>query len=184
MNEEIVLKNVILSKIYFLRNQKVMLDKDLAEIYGVSTKVFNQVVKRNSTRFPEEFMFQLSDNEEESLRSQFVTSNKFNFQRGGNKYMPYAFIENGIAMLSSILNTETAIQVNISILRLFKKTRHIMFENKDLLLKLQEMENAVGEHGRKIDILFRYIREFLEETPKNIAYKQIGFKQKSQEKIN
>lgn len=157
-----------------------MLDRDLAEIYGVSTKVFNQAVKRNSTRFPEDFMFQLSDYEDDFLRSQIVTSNESKLSRGGNRYNPYAFNENGIAMLSSILNSETAIQVNISILRLFNKMRHAMFENKDLLLKLQEMEKAVGEHDRKIDVLFKYIKEFLEENPKNVTYEPVGFKQKHQ----
>ena len=109
---EIQVTEPIIRKIYFLRGYKVMLDRDLAELYAVNTKAFNQAVKRNSTRFPEDFMFQISDIELELIRSQFVTLEKDKFTHF--RYNPYAFTENGIAMLSSVLNSETAIQVNIS----------------------------------------------------------------------
>jgi len=170
----------IIRKIYFLRGHKVMLDKDLAELYGVNTKVFNQAVKRNSTRFPSDFMFQINDFELESVRSQFVTLEKDKFEHF--RYNPYAFTENGISMLSSVLNSETAIQVNISILRLFNQMRHVMFENKELILQLTDIEKNVVDHDHKIEILFRYIQQFLEEKTEVKPYESIGFKQKYQTK--
>lgn len=106
---------IIQSKIYEIRGQKVMLDFDLAELYGIETKVLKQAVKRNLKRFPSDFMFELTKEEFGNLRSQFVTSNK----RGGTRYMPFAFTEQGVAMLSSILNSEVAIEINISIIRAF-----------------------------------------------------------------
>lgn len=111
------------SKIYSIRNQKVMFDRDRAELYAVETRILVQAVKRNINRFPDDFMFQLSKNEFDSLRSQFVISKK-----GGRTYLPYAFTENGVAMLSSVLNSERAINVNIQIMRVFTRLRNMLRE--------------------------------------------------------
>jgi hypothetical protein len=124
---EIIPIEKIESKIYSIRNQKVMFDRDLAELYGVETRILVQAVKRNISRFPDDFMFQLSKNEFDSLRSQFVISKK-----GGRTYLPYAFAENGVAMLSSVLNSERAIDVNIQIMRVFTKLRNMLREYEEL----------------------------------------------------
>jgi hypothetical protein len=124
---EIIPIEKIESKIYSIRNQKVMFDRDLAELYGVETRILVQAVKRNISRFPDDFMFQLSKNEFDSLRSQFVISKK-----GGRTYLPYAFTENGVAMLSSVLNSERAIDVNIQIMRVFTKLRNMLREYEEL----------------------------------------------------
>lgn len=167
-------KDSIVNKIYFLRGQKIMLDRDLAELYGIETKVLNQAVKRNSARFPEDFMFQVAENEEEILRSQFVTSNDYNFGRGGNRYLPNAFTENGVAMLSSVINSDRAIQVNIFIMRQFTAMRQIMAENKDLFIKIMNMEKTLTDHDEKLRTLFGYLKKLIqqEETPRE----PIGFK--------
>jgi phage regulator Rha-like protein len=123
-------KELIIEKmIYVIRDQKVMLDSDLAELYEVDTKVLNQAVKRNITRFPPDFMFQLTSEESESLMSHFVTSKK---GRGGRRYLPFVFTENGVAMLSSVLSSEKAIQINVSIMRIFTRLRSFLMLEKDL----------------------------------------------------
>ena len=122
-----------------------MLDSDLAELYDVETKVLLQAVKRNRDRFPEDFMFQLDQEEYEALRSQFVTSNK---GRGGRRFKPYAFTEQGIAMLSSVLNSKRAIQVNIQIMRTFTKLREMIESNKELKRKLDDMEKNMMQNFR------------------------------------
>jgi hypothetical protein len=124
----------ITSKIYLIRGQKVMPDRDLAELYGVETKVLKQAVRRNSKRFPEDFMFELSAGEFKNLRSQFVTSSW-----GGIRYKPMAFTEQGVAMLSSVLNSERAIQVNNQIMRAFTKLRQMLATNADLRRKIEDM---------------------------------------------
>jgi len=150
-----------------------MLDSDLAELYNVPTKVFNQVVKRNTGRFPIDFMFQLTLEEDHLLRSQFVSSKK---GKGGRRYLPYAFTEQGVAMLSSVLNSETAINVNIRIIRIFTKMSEMVMANKDLLLRLTKVEKELASHGESIAIVFDYLDQFInyQERPKEI----IGFRQK------
>ena len=164
--------------IFLLRGEKVMLDSDLAELYGVSTKVLNQAVKRNQDRFPKDFMFQLTvkefqevsrHQEEESLKSQFVTSKR----RGGRRSFPYAFTEQGVAMLSSVLNSKRAIQVNIEIMRTFVRLRQILATHKDLARKLQELE-------KKYDSQFKGVFEVLHElmaSPEK-EKRKIGFTRK------
>lgn len=134
---EIVPQEIIESKILFIRGKKVMLDRDLAVLYGVETRALNQAVRRNIKRFPSDFMFQLSQEEASELsRSQFVT-----LKRGQNiKYLPFAFTENGVAMLSSVLNSERAITVNIQIMRTFTRIREMIATHKDLQKKIEEME--------------------------------------------
>ena len=164
---------IIKDKIYLIRGQKVMLDSDLAELYEVETKVLNQSVKRNSTRFPEDFMFQLSDNELDSLKSQSVTSKKYNFSspgRGGVRKFPYVFTEQGVAMLSSVLRSDKAIQVNIAIMRAFVMMRQYAMNFKDLKDKLDELE---ARYDNKFEDIYEVLDQLL--SAKN-ERKEIGFK--------
>ena len=166
-------EELIINKIYLIRDRKVMLDKDLAELYNVETKAFNQAVKRNMQRFPPDFLFQLTPKEYENLRSQIVTSSW-----GGSRYVPYAFTEQGVAMLSSVLKSETAIQVNIQIVRLFTKMRELILGNKEVLLKLADLEKKVNASEDDIKIIFSYLRELLQ--PPNPPRNKIGFKQENE----
>ena len=167
---------IIQNKIYEIRGQNVMLDSDLAELYEVETKVLNQGVKRNSTRFPEDFMFQLTDNEYINLRTQIVTSSLSNY--GGQRYNPYVFTEQGVAMLSSVLRSEKAVQVNIAIMRTFVAIRQYAFGYKDLKEKIEQIESI---HGGQINDIHQVLNELL--NPENNR-KEIGFQKeitKSQE---
>ncbi|HET7118714.1 MAG TPA: ORF6N domain-containing protein [Hanamia sp.] len=149
-----VQEETILEKIYLIRGQKVILDRDLAEMYGVEVRVLNQAVKRNASRFPEDFMFQLTEIEFKSLISQIVISKKKG--RGGTRKPPYAFTEQGVAMLSSVLNSETAIQVNIQIIRLFTKMKQLILDNKDLWMKIEKIEQHLIKNvgtGRDLSLL-------------------------------
>jgi hypothetical protein len=137
--------SIIQSKIYEIRGHKVMLDFDLAALYDVHTKIFNQAVKRNSTPFPPDFKFQLEEKEFESLRSQIVTSN-----RGGRRYAPFAFTEQGVAMLSSVLNSEKAIEANIVIMRTFVLIRQHALEYKDLAEKIKKLENKYNKNFKEV----------------------------------
>lgn len=163
----------ILEKIYLIRGQKVMLDRDLAEMYGVEVKRLNQAVKRNATRFPEDFMFRLTQDENNFLRSQFVTLEKGKY----SKYPPYAFTEQGVAMLSSVLNSETAIQVNIQIIRLFTKMKQLILDNKDLWMKIEKIEQHLMQNDEEIKTIFTYLKKLLiqENKPRN----PIGFRASS-----
>ena len=156
--------------IYVMRGQRVMLSTDLARLYGVAPKVLVQAVKRNPARFPDDFMFLVDWQEVPFLRSQFVTL------EGRGKYMkypPYAFTEQGVAMLSSVLRSERAIEVNVAIMRAFVKLREALTAHKELAEKLAELEDRVTSHGEGIQTLFEAIRRLMErpETPK----KRIGF---------
>jgi len=165
-----VSEETIVEKIYIIRGRKVMLDRDLAEMYGVEVRVLNQAVKRNSIRFPEDFMFQLTKEEDDSLRSQFVI-----LKRGKHsKYFPFAFTEQGVAMLSSVLNSETAIQVNIQIIRLFTKMKQLILDNKDLWMKIEKIEQHLLKNDEEIKTIFAYLKKLLiqENKPRN----PIGFK--------
>ena len=152
-------------KILLIRGQKVMLDRDLAKLYGVPTKSLNLAVKRNLDRFPSDFMFQLTEEEFFNLRFQFETSSW-----GGQRYLPYAFTENGVAMLSSVLNSKRAVQVNIQIMRTFTKLREIISANKDLSRRLDELEKKYDAQFR---VVFDAIRELM--TPPETKHRRIGF---------
>ena len=157
--------------IYLIRGHKVMLDSDLAQMYGVSTKVFNQAVKRNVERFPGDFMFKLHRQEaNELLRSQIVTSK---IGRGGRRYLPYVFTELGVAMLSSVLQSKRAIQSNIAIMRAFARMRQMVANDKEFAKKLLELERKLEGHDQQIQALFEAIRQLvgLPEPPK----RRIGF---------
>jgi phage regulator Rha-like protein len=148
-------------KIYVIRDQKVMLDSDLAELYEVQTKILNKAVKRNLDRFPEDFMFRVAPEEIESLRFQIGTSNT---SQGGRRYMPYVFSEHGVAMLSSVLNSKRAVQMNIAIIRAFIKLREVLATHKDLAHKIDDLEFKYQEHDHELKVVFDAIRKLI-STP-------------------
>ena len=167
MNELIPIE-IIENKILLIREHKVMLDSDLAALYDVPTKRLNEQVRRNLKRFPSDFMFQLTSEETDSLRSQIVTSKP---GRGGRRYSPYVFTEQGVAMLSSVLNSDRAIEVNILIMRAFVKLREMLSTHKDLAKKLEEMERKYDDQFKMI---FDAIRELMKPPePKRL---RIGFR--------
>jgi hypothetical protein len=155
-------------RILLIRGQRVLLDSDLAQLYGVRTGAFNQAVRRSFQRFPPDFMFQLTDAETESLRSQFATSKK---GRGGRRYNPLAFTEQGVAMLSSVLRSERAVQVNIAIMRAFVKLREILSSHRDLALRLNKMEK---EYDARFKVIFDAIRDLMRPPQKPRG--RIGFR--------
>ncbi|MEJ2695551.1 MAG: ORF6N domain-containing protein [Candidatus Sulfobium sp.] len=170
--KELILVEFIESKIYLISGHKVMLDSDLAELYGVETRALVQAVKRNIGRFPTDFMFQLNFQDLAALRSQTVTLKKGRGQH--RKYAPYVFTENGVAMLSSVLTSERAIQVNIAIMRVFVKLREMIASNKDLTKRLDALEKKYDAQFR---VVFDAIRELMRapERPR----RKIGFKRES-----
>jgi len=171
---------IIATRIQELKGKKVMLDRDLAKLYGVEVKRLKEQVKRNIKRFPGDFMFHLSWEEVKSSRSQFAALNSrpqiVTLKQGENvKYLPYAFTEQGVAMLSSVLNSERAIQVNILIMRAFTKLREILLTHKELAVKIEALEKKYAEHDKTIKAIFEAIKQLLEPPPakeKNI----IGFR--------
>lgn len=169
----IIPKEAIERKILFIRGKNAMLDRDLARLYNVPTRVLNQSVRRNSERFPLDFMFQLNKEEFEDWKSQFVMSKS---DRMGLRRSPYAFTEHGILMLSSVLNSKKAVQVNIAIMRIFVKLREIMHLNKDLTLRLESLERAAEKQGEQIHLIFQVIEQLMdiEKKPK----RKIGFYEK------
>ena len=162
----------IQQSILLLRGQKVMLGTDLADLYGVPVKVLNQAVKRNAERFPGDFVFQLTRQEVKNLKSQFVTSSWGGIRRAN----PYAFTEQGVAMLSSVLNSKRAIQVNIAIMRAFVKLRQILSTHKELAHKLNELERKTEKHDMEIQGIFEAIRQLMAPPPEK-PRRMIGFKQ-------
>ncbi len=163
---------IIERKIYLIRGCKVMLDSDLAELYQVPTKVLNQAVRRNLDRFPADFMFQLNEEELENLRSQFVTSST---GHGGSRYLPYAFTEHGVAMLSSVLSSKRAVALNILIIRAFVRLREYLATHKDLARKLEDVERTQQEHSAHIEQIYGYIQRLIEPAPET-SKRRIGFK--------
>ena len=159
--------------IFLIRGHKVMLDADLAELYGVTTKRLNEQVRRNLSRFPADFMFQLDGQEASALRSQIATSKE---GRGGRRYLPYVFTEQGVAMLSRVLNSERAIEVNIAIMRVFVRLREMMATHKELAFKLVELEERLEGHDEQIQNIFEAIRQLM--TPPEGPRKKIGFEVK------
>ena len=160
----------IINKIVFLRSERVLLDRDIAELYGVETKQLKRAVRRNLNRFPSDFMFEVTRDEYNSLRSQVGT-----LKRGAHsKYLPMAFTEQGVAMLSSVLNSDRAIEVNISIMRAFVQLRKISLSPVDFAKKLSELEAQFDDHDEKIEAIFRVIQELIgpDQKPKK---KRIGY---------
>jgi len=170
MKDYLVQEEIIEQKIFMIRGHKVILDRYLAMLYGVSVKRLNEQVKRNLKRFPNDFMLLLTGKEVMNLRSQFATSSW-----GGRRYSPYAFTEQGVSMLSGILNSERAIQVNIAIMRAFVKLRQILSMNKELAYKLNELERKTEKHDTEIQAIFEAIRQLM--APLSLKNRpQIGFK--------
>ena len=154
---KLIAAELIAQRILEVREKKVILDKDLARLYGVEVKVLNQAVRRNIRRFPEDFMFQLSWDEAKCLRSQIVT-----LKQGQNiKYLPYVFTEQGVAMLSSVLNSERAIQVNILIMRAFTKLREVLINYKGLVEKIEALENKYAGHDETIKAILNAIKQLV-----------------------
>jgi hypothetical protein len=168
-------EEIIISKIYFVRSNRVMLAQDLAELYQVDTKALNQQVKRNIGKFPERYMFQLTKDEYDRLRSQNVT-----LKRGQHiKYLPYAFTEHGILMLSSVLNSERADKVNMLIIDTFIKLREILFLHKDMIHQLEKVQNKLEEHDNQLLLVFKYLKQFEQAKQQKSEQKnrpKIGFK--------
>jgi phage regulator Rha-like protein len=159
---------IIERKIYLIRSHKVMLDSDLAKLYGVPIKRLNEQVRRNLKRFPVDFMFQLTKDEADSLRSQIASLK--NGRGEHRKYLPYAFTENGVAMLSSVLNSERAIDVNIQIMRTFTKLREMLLTHKDLQKKIEELER---KYDTQFKVVFDAIRQLM--APPEPKKRKIGF---------
>lgn len=153
MSKKIIPNEAVMSKIYIFRDQKVMIDRDLAELYGVETKYLKRQVKRNIGRFPDDFMFELSKDEFEDWRSQFVTSKS---DRKGLRYAPFVFTEQGVAMLSGVLNSERAIQMNIQIMRIFTKMRQLVLSHKELIKRMDKFEDTLEGQSHEIQVLFEY----------------------------
>jgi len=178
-NQNLIPVEIIINKIFLIRGKKIMFNKNLAQLYNVETKALKQQVKRNRERFPKNFMFELTkkefrnwknkilDQENLSLRSQIVTS-----KRGGSRYLPYVFTEQGVAMLSSVLKSKKAIQVNIQIIRTFTKLREILLTHKKLREKIEKMET---KYNQKFKTIFQVIKNLIQEKA-NLPTKKIGFK--------
>ena len=170
-------EEVILAKIFLFRGHKVMIDRDLAGLYGIETRTLNQAVRRNLKRFPEDFMFQLTSKEFENWKSQIVMSNT---ERMSIRKAPLVFTELGIAMLSSVLNSDQAISVNIQIIRIFITMRRMLSSQKDLILALERIQDRQMDHEQKISLIFRYIRKIQETEREENDFSErqrIGFKQ-------
>jgi hypothetical protein len=159
-----------MSRIYFFREQKVMIDGDLAELYGVETKRLNEQVKRNIERFPEDFMFQLTEVEFSNLRSQIATSSW-----GGRRKPPFVFTEHGVLMLSSVLNSERAIKVNIQIMRIFTKVREFFADNLSVKLEIEEIKKKLQNQDKNIELVFKYLDELIEKQENPKPRRKIGF---------
>jgi len=172
----IVNDETILNKILIIRDQRVMIDSDMAELYGVSTKRLNEAVKRNTLRFPVDFMFQLTKPEKEELVANCDHLGKLKF----SPHLPYVFTEHGAVMLASVLNSERAIHVNIQIVRIFNKMREVLLSHKDLLLEIQKINSKLNNHEDKILLVFEYLKQFEQNKIQELKkqnHTKIGFKQ-------
>ncbi len=175
-NSLIVPEEVIVTKIYFVRGMKVMLDRDLAELYQVETKQLKRQVKRNLDRFPEDFMFELTKKEYDFLRSQIGT-----LKRGAHpKYLPIVFTEQGVSMLSSVLNSKQAINVNIQIMRIFTKVRQMLTDNLIVKLEIEEIKKKLKNHDKNIELVFSYLDELIEKQEPPQPRKRVGYKRKNE----
>jgi len=176
MTKSITIRDeVVMNKIYLIRELKVMLDRDLAELHGVKAIRLREQVKRNQERFPEKFMFQLTEKEVETMVSQNAIPSKR--QLGG--YLPYAFTEHGVLMLANVLKSQRAITMSIRIIEIFVKLREVLLTHKDILLKLEQLETRVVRQDGDIKLIFKYLRELL--NPKAEPMRKIGFKHKKED---
>ena len=171
-NQEYTIPEIqVTSKIFIVRNKKIMLDRDLAELYEVETRVLNQAVNRNIERFPLEFMFQLTSGEFEILKSQIVTSSW-----GGTRKMPFAFTEYGVAMLSSVLRSKRAIQVNIQVMLVFSKIREILLDTLSMKLDIDEIKRRLSNQDKNLELVFSYLDELIGKKENPAPRRPIGFK--------
>lgn len=174
-SELIVSDETVISKIYYIRGHKVMLDRDLAELYGVQPIRLREQVKRNAERFPANFMFQLNEDEADSMVSQNAIPSKKHL--GG--YLPYAFTEHGVLMLANVLRSKTAMQVSVRIIEIFVKMREMLSTHKDVLLKLEQLERKVTDHDEDIQVIFEYLKQLLD--PPQEPRPRIGFRRPGEE---
>jgi len=170
-NQSLLSEETISNKIYYIRGQKVMLAFDLAILYNVETKRLNEQVKRNSSRFPEDFTFQLTENEFENLKSQIATSSW-----GGSRTLPYAFTEHGILMLSSVLKSDKAIQTNIQIMRIFTKVRQMLLDTTEIKVDILQIQKKLENHDKNIELVFSYLDELTEKKENESERVKIGYK--------
>ncbi|MBL7137815.1 MAG: ORF6N domain-containing protein [Bacteroidales bacterium] len=174
-------EEVITSRIYIIRGIKVMIDRDLALLYGVETRELNQAVRRNLKRFPEDFMFQMNAEDLENWKSQIVISNR---EKMGIRHHPLVFTEQGVAMLSSVLNSEQAIAVNIQIIRVFTRLRHLLESHTEILQKLEELSKKGLKHDNQIILIFEYLKQLEKAKQEDLDFKakrRIGYKRNDQE---
>ena len=169
----IIPDELVINKIYYIREQKVMIDRDLALLYQVETRILKQAVRRNINRFPSDFMFEMKKEEFENWRSQFVISNS---DQMGLRYLPFCFTEQGVAMLSSVLNSERAINVNIQIIRIFTRIRQMLIDNTELRLEIEKIKTKLDKQGKNMELVFRYLDELIERKIEPIPRKRIGYK--------
>ena len=167
---------VVISKIYLIRGQKVMIDRDLAELYGVETKRLKEAVRRNIERFPEDFMFEMNKSEFDQWRKDNITEAD---DKQGLRYAPFCFTEQGVTMLSCVLNSKRAIEVNIQVIRIFTRLREMVLTHKDILLKLEQLERKAVRQDGDIKLIFKYLKELL--NPKTEPMRRIGYKRKDEE---
>lgn len=172
MENQIIPDEIIMNQIYYIRNQKVMLDFDLAKLYEVETKQLKRQVRRNIDRFPDDFMFELSQDEYQILRSQIGTLK----QGEHTKYMPMVFTEQGVAMLSSVLNSNRAIKVNIQIIRIFTRIRQMFMDNTELRLEIEKIKTKLDNQDKNMEIVFRFLDELVDKKDNRPPRRTIGFK--------
>jgi hypothetical protein len=188
-------ENLLVRKIFLIRGQKIMLDEDLAELYEIPTKRLNEQVKRNLDRFPSDFMFQLTEKEAINLRSQFATSSLTALKsevgsefansmtskiRGGRRYLPFAFTEHGVLMLSSVLSSQIAVQMNIRIMRVYVRLREVLSLHQELSAKIDALETKVEKSNADVSLIFQALRQLM-EPPEVKERNRIGYKKESQE---
>jgi hypothetical protein len=169
---------VVLSKIYFIRNVKVMIDRDLAELYGVETKRLKEAVRRNNSRFPEDFMFEMTKDEFINWRTQFASSNS---EKLGLRYAPFCFTESGVTMLSCVLNNTRAIQINIQIVRIFTRIREALSDNLLVKIEIEEIKKRLQNQDKNIELVFNYLDELIEKQENSQPRKSVGFKRISEQ---
>jgi ribosomal protein L23 len=172
---KVIPDEVVMNKIIMVRGQKIMIDRDLAELYGVTTKRLNEQVKRNKKRFPEDFMFQLTEEEKAEVVANCDHLRTLKF----SPVLPFAFTEHGAVMLASVLNSERAIEMNIQIVRVFTKIREMLLAHKDILLQLEKIEKKLAGHDEDIALIFQYLKQLL--NPPQPPRRKIGFKRNDEE---
>lgn len=180
-SEIVIPDEIIMNKIYLIRGKNVMLDRDLAELYGVETKVLKQTVRRNIKRFPPDFMFEMTNEELQNWRSQIVTSNA---DKKGLRHPPFCFTEHGVIMLAGVLNSDRAININVQIVRIFTKMREMLASHKEILHKMEKLEHKLAKHDDQIHLIFEYLKQLEQNKQQELDQqnrKRIGYKRKDEQ---